>query len=69
MNYSHASHVTHATPNAQVREISARVATPYTRGSHEAEGLHWALRTSFVALVSPRAWLDALLPERSSAHK
>lgn len=63
MNY------THAASEAQVREITARVARPYLRAPQETEGLHWALRTSFVALVSPRAWIEALFPERNAAHK
>ena len=62
MNYAHAA------SEAQVREITARGASPRLRSPQEAEGLHWALRTSFVALVSPRAWIEALFPERNAAH-
>ena len=63
-------HYTHAAAPAQAHEITAqRVARPYLRDEEESEGLHWALRTSFVALVSPRAWMDALFPKRVGANK
>lgn len=61
---------THAASEAQAHEITAlRAGRPSPRAEDVPEGLHWALRTSFLALVSPRAWRDALFPERAVSGK
>jgi hypothetical protein len=59
MNYTHILR----DAASEVRGPEARrVGRQYLRQEEESEGLHWAVRASFLALVSPRAWLEALFP-------